>query len=98
MLEEYNFTVFKSEKKLPVEEIAEIDPGVIIMDYLLGDGYGTDLCLEVKQDPSTKHLPVIIMSANTHLAQIISDSKADAFIAKPFDLVEFAELIVSMAI
>ena len=98
ILQEYNYEVVKSEKKLLVEEIAEIAPNVIVIDYMLLDGYGSELCLQVKENPLTKHMPVIIMSASTHLEKIIHDCHADAFIAKPFDLLEFVGLVNSVVL
>ena len=98
ILEDYNYEVVKSETKIPVEKIAEINPNVIVIDYLLGDGYGSELCLQVKENPLTRHLPVVLMSASHHLEKITHDCHADAFIAKPFDLIEFVEIVDSVAI
>jgi DNA-binding response OmpR family regulator len=99
ILEEYNdYTVVKSQIKLPVEEIADINPNVIVMDYLLLDGYGSELCSELKENPATKHLPVIIMSASTNLGKVIKECHADAFLPKPFDLTELVELVEKVAI
>jgi DNA-binding response OmpR family regulator len=99
ILEEYNdYTVVKSDKKLPIEEIAKISPNVVMIDYLLGDGYGSELCSELKENPSTQNLPVILTSASTHLEKIISDCHADAFLPKPFDLNELVELVEKVAI
>lgn len=98
ILEEFNnYVVVKSDKQLPVAQIAEINPNVIVIDYLLGSGYGSDLCLALKGNPLTKHLPVILISASANLEKVIRDCQADAFLSKPFDLNEFVELIDRMA-
>jgi DNA-binding response OmpR family regulator len=99
ILEEYNnYIVFKSEKKLSVEEIAEINPNVVVIDYLLRDGYGSELCSALKENPLTQHLPVILMSASLNLEKIVRDCRADAFLPKPFDLIEFVALVDKVSI
>jgi len=98
ILKGFNYHVVQSEKKIPVEEIANIAPNVIVIDYLLGDGYGSELCLDLKENQLNKGLPVILMSASAHLEKIVENSHADAFIAKPFDLIEFVELVDKVAI
>ena len=99
ILESYNnYEVVKSEKILPLEQIAEIKPNVIVLDQMLGDGLGSDLCFKIKEYTPTKHIPVIIMSASLNVEKVVQDCRADAFIAKPFDLDDFVNLIDTLAI
>ena len=91
------YSVMPSATKLSLPEITEAGPNLIIIDYLLNDGVGSDLCLELKTDPATKHIPVILFSASHHLEAIAHSSHADAFIAKPFDLVEFVQVVDKLA-
>jgi DNA-binding response OmpR family regulator len=93
ILEDSGFTVVKSEAKIPVREITKINPDAIVIDYLLGAGYGSDLCMEIKENPLIKHIPVILFSASHNLEKITHDCRADASIAKPFDLDDFVQLI-----
>ncbi len=93
LLENNNFEVIQSPQKRSVKEIAEINPDIVVIDYLLGDGYGNELCLEIKTNPSTKHIPVILFSASPNLEKVIETCLADAFIAKPFDLEDFLEMV-----
>lgn len=60
-------------------------PDIFLLDVMLPDGNGIELCDQIKKDIRSKKLPVLIMSANAD----ISASKtchADEFIPKPFDL------------
>jgi DNA-binding response OmpR family regulator len=98
ILEDSGFSVVKSEFKIPVREIIKIDPDAIVIDYLLSAGYGSDLCLELKENPSTKQIPVILFSASHNLEKITRDCHADAFIAKPFDLDDFVQVISEFAV
>jgi two-component system phosphate regulon response regulator PhoB len=66
---------------------------LILLDVQLPDGNGIDLCRHLKTSELTRHIPVVIMSANASSTRAIIDGKADDFIAKPFDLDEFAARI-----
>jgi len=63
-------------------------PNLIISDVMLPDSTGFKLCEQVKEDFSTSHIPVILLTAladhQNHLTGIRSG--ADAYISKPFDL------------
>jgi DNA-binding response OmpR family regulator len=86
VLNDSGYNVTSSLTLLPVQEVLEIDPNLILLDHYLPDGFGSDLCLEIKNDERLKHKPVIIFSANTGLNNIALKSRADAFIPKPFDI------------
>ena len=93
ILEYNNYEVIESPKKMSLRDIVQINPNIIVVDYMLADGLGSDLCLQIKTDPSTKNIPVILCSASYKIEQIALDSRADAFIAKPFDLDQFIQMV-----
>ena len=97
-LKDYGYAVISTETKMSLQQIAEINPDVVAIDYQLNDGYGNELCLNIKSNPATGHIPVVIFSASLHLEKIIEACHADAFIAKPFDLVEFEKTIGELAL
>ncbi|TMI82623.1 MAG: response regulator [Bacteroidetes bacterium] len=59
---------------------------LIIMDMLLSGVNGTDLCIDLKKNPSTSHIPVIMISAHPNAKEICLQAGADEFISKPFDM------------
>ncbi|WP_336688684.1 MULTISPECIES: response regulator [unclassified Chryseobacterium] len=61
-------------------------PDIFIMDVKLPDGLGTDLCNQIKEDPATAQIPVMIISAHAKAANVVNSCKADVFIPKPFDI------------
>ncbi|PTS98774.1 response regulator [Pedobacter sp. HMWF019] len=61
-------------------------PQVFLLDVMLPDGDGIALCNEIKNNPEAAALPVVLMSAHSPAEQIVTESKADNFIKKPFDL------------
>jgi DNA-binding response OmpR family regulator len=63
-----------------------ITPDIFILDVMLPDGSGTEVCNQLKKEPTTSAIPVMIISAHAKADNIIKSCEADAFIAKPFDI------------
>jgi two-component system phosphate regulon response regulator PhoB len=61
-------------------------PDLFIIDVMLPDGNGIEICEDLKTDIFTKHIPVIVMSANPDSKEKSVTAGADAYISKPFDL------------
>lgn len=61
-------------------------PDIFLLDVMLPDGYGTDLCNDIRNEPSSAELPVVMMSAHAAAARIDKVCHADGFIQKPFEL------------
>jgi two-component system phosphate regulon response regulator PhoB len=68
-------------------------PDLYLLDVMLPDGNGLEICRHIKENNLTKHIPVIIMSAHSNEEEVKRDSSANAFIAKPFDLTVLAACI-----
>src|SRR5690606_18230668 len=65
----------------------EINPDLYLLDIMLPDGNGIDLCRRLKTDEATRMTPVILMSA--HYRPIRAECEADDFLEKPFDVDSF---------
>lgn len=61
-------------------------PDLFLLDVLLPDGNGIDVCKVLKSNFLTQSVPVLIMSAHASKSEIYHSCKADGFIAKPFDI------------
>jgi two-component system phosphate regulon response regulator PhoB len=68
-------------------------PDVIVLDIRLPDGNGIEMCNELKIDPVTSHIPIILMSANKQERQ--NTTCAEAFISKPFNIKVFQDKVES---
>ena len=68
-------------------------PDMIVLDVMLPDGNGIDICTQLKQNAKTHLIPVMMMSANNHLNAVKAKCTAEDFINKPFDLNDFADRI-----
>lgn len=61
-------------------------PDIFILDVMLPDGLGTDLCNQLKEAPETSNIPVMIISAHAKAENVTQSCQADEFIPKPFDI------------
>lgn len=68
------------------DKLKDSVPDLFILDVMLPDGDGTDICTDLKTDVFTKHIPIIVMSANDKNKEKSLASGADDYISKPFDI------------
>ncbi|WP_175609933.1 hybrid sensor histidine kinase/response regulator transcription factor [Zobellia uliginosa] len=62
-------------------------PDIIISDIQMPEMNGLELCLKIKSNLQTSHIPVILLTALTNIKDHLRGIKdgADAYIKKPFD-------------
>lgn len=65
--------------------ISEHTPDLILLDIMLPDGNGLDICKELRDQQQTTKIPVLLMSAHAD-ANLLKGHCADDFISKPFDI------------
>lgn len=63
-------------------------PDVLLLDIWMSGCDGRDICKELKANESTRHIPVLMVSASKDIAQSAIQSGADDFLAKPFEMDE----------
>lgn len=63
-------------------------PDVVVLDILLNQEDGLKIAREIKDDPKTSRIPIILISALPNVDKLAKDVEADAFLAKPFDVKE----------
>jgi DNA-binding response OmpR family regulator len=68
-------------------------PDMVVLDVMLPDGNGIDVCSQLKASARTHQIPVMMMSAGNNLHKVKSKCAAEDFINKPFDLNDFADRI-----
>jgi DNA-binding response OmpR family regulator len=65
-------------------------PDLILLDIMLPDMTGYEICNRIRKDPLTKSIPVIMLTGMSGAADKMAglDLGADDYITKPFDLNE----------
>ena len=68
-------------------------PDLLLLDIWMSGWNGRDICLTLKNSDATRHLPIILVSANRETEKIARAAGADDFLSKPFDLSDVAGII-----
>jgi two-component system phosphate regulon response regulator PhoB len=68
------------------EAIADGHPDLVLMDWMLPDVSGLELTRQLKRDPQTREIPVIMLTARVEEDDRVAglDGGADDYIVKPF--------------
>ena len=77
-------------------------PQIILLDVFLSGVDGLEICKQLKSQPSTRDIPILIFSAYPRVAEkVIYEYGADDFIAKPFevnDLINKVHAVLSQTV
>ena len=98
-LKERGFTVeFAENGKVALEKITQNKPEIIILDFAMPRMDGLQLCNELKRYHDTQDIPIIFLSAHTHIEETIKDMPGAAvkYLEKPCDLKYLLEQIESL--
>jgi len=79
-----------------IDKIISAKPDAILMDNRIPDKGGIEATQLLKNNLTTKHIPVIFFSANTNVEQLSLQAGADYFLQKPFDIDEMEALILQI--
>ena len=69
-----------------LEDVSRIKPALVLLDIMLPEVDGHEVCRRLREDPETKAIPIIMLSAlGTETHRVVGlDLGADDYIAKPF--------------
>jgi DNA-binding response OmpR family regulator len=90
--EGYDVKAIKPHESI-YEQIEQYKPHVIILDIIRPTEKGTELCRTLKADKRTKHIPVVVMSTHSKVAETIKSVCADEVLNKPFDISDLLNTI-----
>ncbi|RZM17760.1 MAG: response regulator [Pedobacter sp.] len=83
--EGYKISAFSTVEEFDLGTPA-LTPDLFILDVMVPDGSGLEVCERLKTDARTLGIPVLIMTANMGIDQMRKTSKANQFMQKPFDV------------
>ena len=89
--------------KAAIEAVPRFKPDLVMLDVMMPHKNGLEVCYEIKNNPKTVHIPVLILTATTQTSEKSDDywrvrARADDFISKPFksaDLLARVEKLLS---
>ena len=93
---DYNLTREEFETKIAVDgedallKLQEFQPDIVILDWMLPKVSGIEVCRRIRQNPDTRNLPIIMLTARSEESDRIRglDTGADDYLTKPFSTAE----------
>ena len=86
ILEDAGYEVSTSSNGETVEKVQGKLPNLILLDIWMSGMDGGDICKYLKAKPQTKHIPIVMVSANKDAEAIALAAGANDFLAKPFEM------------
>ncbi|HEY0057373.1 MAG TPA: response regulator [Pedobacter sp.] len=84
LLEYKGYEVYTSSNGINIcSIIEEFKPNLVLTDIYLGESDGRIICQEIKNNPETSHIPVVIMSGSSDIYNSISSVGANDIVLKP---------------
>lgn len=93
MLEDAGYEVMATEDGRTVQDLKDNLPDVLLLDIWMSGMDGTGICQYLKGHNRTKHLPIILCSANKDTKKLAKECGADDFLAKPFEMMDLLNMI-----
>ena len=84
---EYFDVVTAKDGMQALEAIERNQPDIVLLDVMMPGMDGFETCRRIKSNPATQHLPVVMVTALTDVADRVRglESGADDFLTKPLD-------------
>lgn len=96
-LKQEKYEVIASEDAKILKTISDIKPDLILLDNWLSDwksdANGQQLSKQLKTDPATSHIPIVMVSAVSNIKEITEEGLADGYLKKPFELTELFSIV-----
>jgi DNA-binding response OmpR family regulator len=78
--------------------ITAFTPDILVIDHILNGTAGGELCRQMKSNPATKGIPVILISAYPNVERSVQHYACDIFIPKPFDIDDLVQKVNSLLV
>jgi len=93
MLEDAGYEVETVVDKAVVQETRKHLPDLLLLDIWMSGMDGREICKQLKSKEKTKHIPIIMISANKDTGRLAKEAGADDFLTKPFEMADLLEKV-----
>ena len=98
-LKRAGFTVVTANNgREAIEKVAEAQPDVILLDWMMPEMDGFETCRHLKSDPATQAIPIIFLTAKvqeTEVSRALALGAAGC-IGKPFDAMTLGQQVLAI--
>lgn len=81
-----------------IATVTELNPHLVITDYILAGINGGEYCSQIKRNDRTSHIPVIILSGYGRVLESLGHYGADRIVDKPFDNEKLCSIVAELTI
>jgi CheY-like chemotaxis protein len=86
MLEDAGYMVNTTMDGETVVKMEKDFPDLLLLDIWMSGHDGREICKQLKNQATTKHIPIVMISASRDIVKSAKDAGADDFLAKPFQM------------
>jgi two-component system response regulator VicR len=86
------YSVISSRHEIPIQGMNQL-PSLILLDHWFSGQPGTEIFQELKTNPHTSTIPMILTSTDYRIKDIASCCQADSYIPKPFDIQDLLDQV-----
>ena len=81
-----------------LRKVREYVPDLVVLDIMMPKIDGLEVCRQLKDDETTKHIPILMLTAKSEVSEKVKglDTGADGYLTKPFDYKELAARVRSL--
>lgn len=98
MLEMEGYEVHTTVDGETIYKMEKVYPDVLLLDIWMSGQDGREICKFLKNDPLTRHIPIIMISASKDVKASAKEAGADDFIAKPFQMDDLLAMVAKYAV
>ena len=98
-LKKADFAIHQAENgEDALEKVEELNPDLVILDWMMPNMSGIEVCRILRSKVETKNIPIIILSARSEDADksLGLDTGADDYISKPFSPIELVSRVKAL--
>lgn len=77
---------FSSKPEQTIDNILQNGIDLVMLDHFIFETSGIVICLELKRNKNTTHIPILMMSGQSTVEKKCLAAGANDFISKPFDM------------
>lgn len=92
VLEDEGYQVTTTVDGATVKKVHRDLPHLILLDIWMSGMDGREIARQLKRQPATRHIPIVMISANRDTERMAREAGADGFLAKPFDINDLVAL------